>query len=120
MHNEHIEPLVTEAVASPLTMIMSGENLDEEGYGHLRASGTHARVLGRYVRERRALSMMDALRKMSLTIAQRLEGRAPVLAKKGHLSEGADADIVVFDPGRIIDRATFRKPTQPSEGVRYF
>ncbi|MGH2372432.1 MAG: amidohydrolase family protein [Gemmatimonadales bacterium] len=119
VHNDHIEPLVTEAVASPFTMIVSGAYLDEQGHGHPRASGTHARVLGHYVRERRALSMMGALRKMSLMIAQRLEGRAPVLAKKGRLREGADADIVVFDPDRIIDRATFGKPTQPSEGVRY-
>lgn len=119
VHNDHIEPMVSEAVASPLTLIASGAYLDEQGHGHPRASGTHARVLGRYVRERRVLSMMDALRKMSLMVAQRLEGRAPALGKKGRLREGADADIVVFDSGRIIDRATFQKPTQPSEGVRY-
>jgi N-acyl-D-aspartate/D-glutamate deacylase len=119
VHNDHIEPLLTEALASPFTMIVSGAYLDEQGHGHPRASGAHARLLGHYVRERRAVSMMDALRKMSLMVAQRLEGRAPALAKKGRLREGADADIVVFDPGRVIDRATFRKPTQPSEGVRY-
>jgi hypothetical protein len=119
IHNDQIEPLVTEAVVNPYTMIVSGAYLDEQGHGHPRASGTHARVLGHYVRERRALSMMDALRKMSLMVAQRLESRAPALAKKGRLREGADADIIVFDRGRIIDRATFRNPTQRSEGVRY-
>jgi dihydroorotase len=119
VHNDNIEPLVTEAVVSPLTLVVSGAYLDEQGHGHPRASGTHARVLGHYVRERRVLSLMDALRKMSLMVAQRLEGRAPALEKKGRLREGADADIVLFDPDRIIDRATFRKPTQLSEGVRY-
>jgi N-acyl-D-aspartate/D-glutamate deacylase len=63
--------------------------------------------------------MMNALRKMSLMVAQRLEARAPALARKGRLREGADADIVVFDPRRIMDRATFRRPAQSSEGVRY-
>jgi hypothetical protein len=119
VHNDHLEPLLTEALVSPFTLVVSGGYLDERGHGHPRASGTHARVLGRYVRERLELSMMDALRKMSLMVAQRLEGRAPAFARKGRLREGADADIVVFDPGRIIDRATFREPTQPSEGVRY-
>jgi N-acyl-D-aspartate/D-glutamate deacylase len=119
VHNDHMEPLVTDAVVSPFTQVVSGAYLDERGHGHPRASGTHARVLGHYVRERRALSMMDALRKMSLMVAQRLEGRAPAFEKKGRLREGADADIVVFDPDRIIDRATFRNPTEPSEGVRY-
>jgi dihydroorotase len=119
VHNDHLEPLVTEALASPFTLVVSGGYLDEQGHGHPRASGTHARVLGRYVRERLELSMMDALRKMSLMVAQRLEGRAPAFGRKGRLREGADADIVVFDPSRIIDRATFREPAQPSEGVRY-
>jgi dihydroorotase len=119
VHNDHIEPLVTEAVASSFTMIVSGAYLNERGHGHPRASGTHARVPGHCVRERSALSMMDALGKMSLMIAQRLEDRAPAFGKKGRLREGADADIIVFDARRIIDRATFRKPTQPSEGMRY-
>jgi N-acyl-D-glutamate deacylase len=48
-----------------------------------------------------------------------LEGHAPSLKKKGRLREGGDADIVVFDPGRIIDRATFQEPTLPSQGVRH-
>jgi dihydroorotase len=119
IHNDQIEPLVTEAVMSPLTMVVSGAYLDELGHGHPRASGTHARLLGHYVRERRKLSMGDALCKMSLMVAQYLEGRTPAIANKGRIREAADADIVVFDEGRIIDRATFRNPTQASEGVRY-
>lgn len=119
VHNDHIEPMVSEAVASPLTLIASGAYLDDQGHGHPRASGTHARVLGRYVRERRVLSMMAALRNMSLMPARLLEGRAPSLKKKGRIREGGDADIVVFDPDRIIDHATFQEPTRPSQGVRH-
>jgi N-acyl-D-aspartate/D-glutamate deacylase len=51
--------------------------------------------------------------------AQLLEGRVPAMKSKGRIREGADADIVVFDAGRINERATFREPTQPSEGVRF-
>lgn len=119
IHNEYLEPIVSDAVGSPLTLVVSGAYLDERGRGHPRASGTHARVLGHYVRERRVLSMMEALRKMSLMPARLLEGRTPRFKRKGRLREGADADLVVFDPGRIIDRATFQEPARPSEGVRH-
>jgi len=119
VHNDDIEPLVTEAVVSSFTLVVSGGYLNEQGHGHPRASGAHARVLGHYVREKGALSLADAVRKMTLLPAQRLERRVPALGKKGRIREGADADIVVFDSSRIIDRSTFREPTQPSEGVRY-
>lgn len=119
VHNDHIEPALIEAIASPFTMIVSGAYLDEKGYGHPRSSGTHARVLGHYVRERNRLSLMNALRKMSLMPAQLLERRVPTLRRKGRIGVNADADIVVFDANRIIDRATFRQPTRPSEGVRH-
>ena len=119
VHNDDIAPMVTEAVASPFTLIASGAYLDDQGHGHPRASGTHARVLGHYVREKAVLSLGEALRKMTLMPAQLLERRVPAMKNKGRLHKGADADIVVFDAGRIIDRATFREPTRPSEGVRF-
>lgn len=119
VHNEHIEPFVTEAVASPLTLVVSGAFLDEQGHGHPRSLGAHARVLGHYGRELRALSLMDGLRKMSLMPAQLLEHRVPEMKNKGRIREGADADIVAFDADQIIDRSTFREPTRPSKGVRY-
>jgi N-acyl-D-aspartate/D-glutamate deacylase len=62
---------------------------------------------------------MGALRKMTILPAQRLEHVAPQMKRKGRIQEGADADIVVFSPERIIDKATFESPMQPSEGVRY-
>jgi len=89
------------------------------GGEHPRGAGTFARVLGRYVREKQALTLMDALRKMTLAPAQRLELVAPMMKCKGRLGEGMDADITVFDPNRVIDRATFQSPAQVSEGIAH-
>ena len=77
-------------------------------------------MLGHYVREERALDLMTALRKMTLMPAQRLEKRAPVFLKKGRIRIGADADITVFDPAKIIDKATFEDPLQYSDGIFMF
>ena len=63
--------------------------------------------------------MMDAVRKCSLMPAQRLEAMSRQMRQKGRLRKGADADIAVFDPLRVIDRATYEKPAQYSEGFRY-
>ena len=112
------ESAVHDAVVSPLTMIAS-DGFVRDGKGHPRTSGCYSRVLGRYVREERALSLMDALRKMTLMPAQRLEHRVPSMRSKGRLSVGADADLVAFDPGRIIDMATYREPTIAPAGIRH-
>ena len=85
--------------------------------GHPRTAGTHARILGRFVRERGVITLMDAVRKMTLLPARRLERVDPDMKRKGRLQEGADADIVVFDPARVIDRATFEQPAQYSDGI---
>src|SRR6266581_7189418 len=106
------------AVVSPLTMIASDGFLSK-GQGHPRTAGTYALVLGRYVREEKALTLMDALRKMTLMPAQRLENRAPMFKDKGRIRVGADADITVFDPGRVIDKATYEKPLQYSKGIQF-
>jgi N-acyl-D-aspartate/D-glutamate deacylase len=89
------------------------------GKGHPRSAGTYARVLGKYVREEKALSLMDAIRKSSLMPAQRLESMSPRMRAKGRLKAGADADISVFDPARVIDKARFENRAQYSEGLRY-
>ena len=106
------------AVVSPLTMIASDGYL-AKGQGHPRTAGTYALVLGRYVREEKALDLMTALRKMTLMPAQRLEKRAPVFKDKGRIRVGADADITVFDANRVIDKATYEKPLQYSEGIQF-
>src|SRR5260370_28883238 len=107
------EEIVRAAVANPTVMIAS-DGIMDNGKGHPRAAGTYARVLGSYVREQHAVSLMDALRKMNLMPAQRLE-----IQTKGRLQVGADADITVFDPDKVIDRATFENPAQYSEGISY-
>jgi N-acyl-D-aspartate/D-glutamate deacylase len=106
------------AMTSPLTAIASDGGI-HEGKGHPRTAGTSARTLGYYVRETKLLSMMDAIRKMTLMPAQRLEKLAPVFRSKGRIRVGADADITVFDPTTVIDKSTYQQPALPSLGFRY-
>jgi len=106
------------AITSPLTAIASDGGL-RKGIGHPRAAGTYARVLGHYVRETHQLTLMEAIRKMTLMPAQRLERLAPAFQNKGRLRVGADADIVVFDAQTVSDRSTYAKPSVPSIGFKH-
>jgi N-acyl-D-aspartate/D-glutamate deacylase len=99
--------------------MIASDGIIESGKGHPRGAGTFARVLGRYSRAEQALTLMDAVRKSSLMPAQRLESVAPEMRRKGRVKTGADADIVVFDPARVIDKATYENPAQYSEGFRH-
>jgi N-acyl-D-aspartate/D-glutamate deacylase len=107
------------AVADPIVMIGSDGMLITGPRIHPRGQGTFSRVLGHYVREEKALDLMTALKKMTLMPAQRLEKRAPVFKDKGRIRVGADADITVFDSNRVIDKATYEKPLQYSEGIQF-
>jgi dihydroorotase len=107
------------AVANPIVMIASDGMRITGSKVHPRGQGTFSRVLGHYVREEKALDLMTALRKMTLMPAQRLEKRAPVFRDKGRIQVGADADITVFDPERILDRATYEEPLQYSQGIQF-
>jgi len=110
------EQIARLAVSHPRIMIAS-DGVINDGKGHPRGAGSYARVLGRYVRDEKAIGLMEALRKMSLMPAQRLEKSVPMMRSKGRIRVGADADLIVFDPARVIDRATFEKPGQYSEGI---
>src|ERR1700719_1357010 len=107
------------AVSDPIVMIASDGMPITGSKVHPRGQATFSRVLGHYVREEKALDLMTALRKMTLMPAQRLEKRAPVFKDKGRIRVGADADITVFDPERVIDKATYDEPLQYSEGIPF-
>src|SRR6202035_1174746 len=107
------------AVANPIVMIASDGMPITGAKVHPRGQATFSRVLGHYVREEKAVDLMTALRKMTLMPAQRLQNRAPMFQNKGRINEGADADITVFDPQRVIDKATFDDPLQYSSGIQF-
>jgi N-acyl-D-aspartate/D-glutamate deacylase len=109
---------VDAVIRQPLVMIAS-DGYVSAGKGHPRTAGTYARILKRYVREQKSLTLMDAIRKMSLMPAQRLETATAQARSKGRIREGADADVVVFDPETVADQATYEDPGRPSTGFKY-
>ena len=112
------EEMVAMAIKSPLTMIAS-DTYWQNGTGHPRTTGTFSKVLGRYVRDTQSLPLMEAIRKMTLMPAQRLEARVPQMRQKGRLRVGADADITIFDAARVLDRSTYREPSLSPVGIEH-
>jgi N-acyl-D-aspartate/D-glutamate deacylase len=110
---------VVGALRSPLVMIGSDAILEPGFNNHPRASGTFARTIGLYARERQTLSLMDAIAKMTIMPARRLEQRTAAMRRKGRLSVGADADITILDYQTVLDRATVEHPEYQSVGVKY-
>ncbi len=108
------QEIVDAIIPNPLVMIAS-----DGAEGHPRNAGTYSRVIAQYVREKKTLTLMEALNKMTFMPAEMLARSTPDAYKKGRLQEGADADIVIFDPQTIADRSTFEKPMEPSVGVHY-
>ena len=100
----------------PFTAIASDGGVTEPGTGnpHPRSYGTNARVLGEYVRVRGVLTLEDAIRRMTS-----LPARTFGLKDRGLIKEGMAADLVIFDPARVTDKATYSKPHQYSEGFDY-
>lgn len=94
----------------PWTMVSSDGGI---GMRHPRGAGTYPRVLGRFVRERRWLTLAEAIRKMTSLPAARLK-----LTDRGVLKPGAWADLVLFDPDTVIDRSTFDDPFALATGIR--
>jgi N-acyl-D-glutamate deacylase len=93
--------------------------LPADAFSHPRSAGTFTRFLAQYVRDRRLLSWPDAIAKTSYLPAKFLEQTVPQMKKKGRLQPGMDADITVFDPTTVQDRATYEQPNQTSVGVKY-
>jgi N-acyl-D-amino-acid deacylase len=107
---------VVNIMKHPQTMIASDGRLVKlgDGHPHPRWYGTFPRVLGRYVRERNVLQLKEALHKMTYLPAQALG-----LKNRGLIREGYKADLTLFDPKTVLDKATFEKPHQYSEGIEY-
>jgi N-acyl-D-aspartate/D-glutamate deacylase len=110
---------VVTALQSEFTMIGSDAILQPANNNHPRAAGCFSRTLGVYARDQQALSLIDALAKMTILPAKRLEAKAPAMRKKGRLQQGADADITIFDPATVADRSTIDNPAQESAGIDY-
>jgi N-acyl-D-aspartate/D-glutamate deacylase len=105
------------AMRTPWMIVASDAIAEPDANNHPRAAGTFARTLGVYVRERNVISLMDGLAKMTILPARRVEGMLPAMSRKGRLQIGADADITVFDPDTIADRATVAAPATASTGI---
>ena len=107
---------VVRIMQHPMTAIASDGRLVRpgEGHPHPRWYGTFPRVLGHYVREQHVLTLEEAVRKMTSLPADRLE-----LTERGRITEGAIADLVIFDPSSVADRATFQEPHQYPVGIPF-
>ena len=108
---------IVKGIKDERTMVGS-DGMPYAPMAHPRTAGTFSRVLGRYVREQQVVGLMDALKKMTIMPANRLEAIAPMMHQKGRLQVGTDADITVFNPDTILDKADF-KGLQFSEGIEY-
>lgn len=110
---------IEKAIAHPNIMIATDGIPFVNGKAHPRGAGSFSRVLGYYSREKGLLPLMDALAKMTIMPARRLENYVPAMKNKGRIAVGADADIAVFDPATIIDQATFADPMKPAIGMHH-
>ncbi len=99
--------------------IVASDGMPFSPHAHPRSAGTFARVLGKYVREDGILTLSEAIEKMTLMPARRLEIVAPDAVRKGRIQAGADADITIFEPDSIVDQATFQGGLKFSAGIPY-
>jgi N-acyl-D-aspartate/D-glutamate deacylase len=110
---------IVKTTISDHNVIIASDGTLTKGKGHPRGVGTFSRLLGKYVREDKLISLNEGLRKITIMPAHRLERIAPAFRNKGRISVGADADITIFDPDQIIDQATYEEPARYSKGIHY-
>jgi len=120
IHHYMKEEWTRRAIAEPGVIIVSDlipmKSREEHVPPH---NGAFTRILARYVRQENVLDLVAALEKMTLLPARRLETFAPAFSRKGRIQAGMDADITLFDPDEILDRATYRDPYQEAAGLAY-
>ena len=107
------------ALQTPWVMVASDAILEPPNNNHPRSTGTFARTLGRLSRDQGLLTLPDAVAKITLLPAQRLEGGAPAFARKGRIQAEMDADITIFNPDTVIDRSEVGNPAIESEGIEW-
>jgi N-acyl-D-aspartate/D-glutamate deacylase len=110
------------AYKAPFVMVASDAGFSMDNgklVGHPRTAGTFARVLARFVRDEHVITLPDAIARMTIMPARRLEGADPRAKHMGRLQAGANADITVFDPARVQDKSTYENPAQYSEGIPF-
>ena len=107
---------VVNALKFPGMMIGSDTITEMEKNNHPRGAGCYARLIQKYVREDKVISLMDAIKMSSYNVAKRLENISSAMKNKGRIKAGADADLIVFDPEKVMEKATVENPAQYSEG----
>jgi N-acyl-D-aspartate/D-glutamate deacylase len=107
------------ALQTPWVIVASDAILEPANNNHPRSTGTFARTLGRLSRDQGLLSLPDAVAKMTILPARRLQGAAPRFARKGRIQAGMDADITIFDPTTVIDRSQVGDPAIESTGINW-
>jgi N-acyl-D-aspartate/D-glutamate deacylase len=113
------EEEIVMGIQSPLGIITSDGSGLVNGTGHPRSVGTFSRFLGRFVRDQQVVSWMEGIKRITYLPAQRLEKAMPTMKRKGRIQEGMDADITIFDPATVQERATYAEPDQRSAGIAY-
>ena len=99
--------------------IIASDGMPYAKLAHPRNAGTFSRVLGKYVREEQVLDLSQSIEKMTLLPAKRIEEVAPMMRFKGRFQVGADADITIFNPDKVIDKATFENGLEYSEEIEF-
>lgn len=121
IHHYMKEEWIQKGIADPNMIVATDAmpcfNLETKSVPN--GAGTHARVLGRYVRDEELLTLSDAIAKMSLYPAQRLEQLAPSFLNKGRVALGCDADLTIFDASTVTDHATYLEPYLEATGVEH-